>query len=88
MVLLVQRGWDPDYLFDLDILSFRSLHQGSQRIAAAESIEGAWLSMMAAQGSVKGMKKILKPLTKMLDRKALAGGDDQAAFLKKYSGGI
>lgn len=86
--MLVQRGWQPEYLLDMDILSFRALHEGSQRVSASEKVSDAWMSMMASQGTVKGMKKILEPLMKLIDKTGNAGKGNASDFLKKYGGGF
>lgn len=72
----------------LDILSFRALIQGSERVNAAVKLETAMTSQIAAQGDGKAMKELTKGWRDTIKSGSVALGDDQNEFLSKYGGGI
>ena len=71
------------------MLSFESLHSSCIRLRAQVTRESAWVSMMAAQGSVKGMKKIEKEWIRLSELDLMPEGTtDMVAFLSKHAKGI
>lgn len=84
---MLERGHSHDFLMTLDFLSFRALCESSERMAAAEKIERSYLTMMASQGTHKGLKDLLKPYNETLGN-SRAGVGDENDFLAKYGGGI
>lgn len=72
MILLMERGHDQAFLFDLDMVSFSLLLEGSNRVAAMEKMESAVTMFMASQGDDKGMKARMKAWER------IARGDDDA----------
>jgi hypothetical protein len=76
-------------LLDLDMLSFESLHNSCLRLMAQRTRENAWVAMMAAQGTVKGMKELEKQWVKLSELDlAPEGATDIAKFLAKHGKGI
>lgn len=90
VVLVAQETGTPlDSLLDMNMLAFESLHASCIRLRAQRTREGAWVSMMAAQGTVKGMKELEKQWVKLseLDLRP-EGASDIAKFLSRYGKGI
>lgn len=76
-----------NYLLGMDLISFRALRDGSNRVAAANKVENAWTNMLSAQGDSKAMKKWLDPFVELL-KTPTSAAKDAASFLKKYGKGI
>lgn len=76
-------------VLEFDMLSFNSLHASCIRLRAQRTRDSAWVSMMAAQGTVKGMKKMEKGWIKMSEIDlAPEGATDAAKFLRKFGKGL
>jgi len=76
-------------ILEYDMLSFESLHASCIRLRAQHTRETAWISMMAAQGSVKGMKKMEKSWVRLSELDlAPAAATDAAKFLRRIGKGI
>ena len=90
VVLTAQETHTPlSVILDLDFLSFESLHTSVVRLRAQRTREAAWTAMMAAQGSVKGMKKMEKGWIKLSELKLMPEGvADAARFISKFGKGI
>ncbi len=86
IVLVAQETHSPinDILL-YDMLSFESLHLTCIRLRAQRTREQAWIAMMAAQGSVKGMKKMEKGWLKLSELNlAPTGATDIAKFISRF----
>lgn len=53
-------------MLSLDIVSFFLLVEASDRKAAGEKFEDAWIAMAAAQGSVDAMKDMTDPWKQLM----------------------
>lgn len=86
IVLVAQETHSPiSSILLYDMLSFESLHLTCIRLRAQRTREQAWIAMIAAQGSVKGMKKMEKGWLKLaaLDL-APKGATDIAKFISRF----
>ena len=78
-----------DTVLGLDLLSFESLHLSCLRLRAQRTRDGAWVAMMAAQGTEKGMKALEANWKKVSEIDLLPeGANDAAEFLRKFGKGI
>lgn len=82
---MIQQGHEREWVFDLDLESFASLHESCERIDAKKSIEEGWRQMIAAQGQHKMMKDWLDRFEQLLrDGKQ---NDDVSRFIRDVGGG-
>lgn len=87
--MMIERGYPPDFIFSLDMLSFIALVEGSNRINAAKKIEQAWTAMTAAQGTGKSMKNFLKPFHRIVNGLSPdIPTQDEAAFKARFGKGF
>lgn len=76
-------------LLILDFLSFESLHSSVIRLHAQRTRSNAWTAMMAAQGTIKGMKKMEKEWIKLSELDLIPEGVAGAAkLISKFGKGI
>lgn len=67
------------------MLSFESLHKTCIRLRAQRTREQAWIAMMAAQGTHKGMKQMEKSWIKLSELDlAPKGATDIAKFISRF----
>jgi len=74
----------------MDLVRFDALVGSMDRISSLEKINTAWLNLASAQGTVKGMKDILKPLEQRIN-KSFAKEDttkSAAAFITRINKGF
>jgi hypothetical protein len=62
LVMLIERGHDPDWVLGLDMCQFEALADSSNRIDARRRIESISDSRQVAHADGKAMEKYLKPL--------------------------
>lgn len=76
MTILCERGWAIEFVLGLDMLSFRSLIDSSNRCDARQRIELSMLVRGAVNADAKDFQKILAPYmeTLGLDPKPQAKG--------------
>lgn len=82
---MIAFGCDPEWLFDLDMLSFEALAQSMARIKAQDNYSDFTEAALAAQGDEKGIKKHSKALKK--DMRSLSD-PDREPDLQDLKGGI
>lgn len=90
VVLVAQETSTPlTELLDYDFLSFESLHTSIIRLRAQRTREAAWVAMMAAQGTHKGMKRMEKGWIKLSELHLVPEGvADAARLISKFGKGI
>jgi len=89
VVYTITRGIDLTSVLALDLVAFRSLYESLRRLEAQEKMQGAWLSMVAAQGTDKVMTDFLKKLGYDRTARFTAGSlQDGSAAIKKLGKGF
>jgi len=88
VTMAVTKGFDLDWISELDVLSFRALVESLERVASAEMIRAAYVAR-AAQADQKDFKSVIRDWTKS----ATPGGVDPNArsgqdLLNQYGRGI
>lgn len=86
---MIERGYSPEYLFQMDYISFKLLVDASDRVNSIERVEDFWLSAAAAQGDSKGMKEATAPYLERAGLKPVSSPKNgPAAFKRKFGRGI
>ncbi len=86
VTLAVTKGFDLEWISNLDVLSFGALMDSIERISAAEAIRAAQIARLA-QAEAKDFKKVIKDWQKAaspggVDPNGLSGGDLKARYGK------
>lgn len=79
VVRLANQGINPQWLMDLDLLSFNAFAESALRIESNKELEQAWLTALAFHDNKQLMKQVKKSRTKL--GQATKTGDDLAAAL-------
>ena len=81
---------DLEYILDLDMLSFESLHASYVRTEAQEQQTHLTIERLAAHGDKKALKAFDKANRKQKELDLYEEGEDndQSAFLRKFGKGL